>query len=342
MEKEIEPIERGENMGTKKGEIAIYKAKSGNIYLDVILEKETVWLSQAQIARLFNTQRPAITKHLSNIFKNKELDKNSVCSILEHTARDGKHYSTMFYNLDAIISVGYRINSNQATQFRIWATKVLKNYLIKGYALNQKRLHEHEAALKELRETITFIGSKASHPQLAGKADDLLKLLNEYSNALTILHEYDNKSLSLTNKIKPKFVLGYDMAVKTIDSIKKRLADKKEAGDLFGREVSQKFKSIIGAIYQTFDKKDLYASVEEKAAHILYLTIKDHPFSDGNKRIASIMFIYYLENNACLYKTNGERKINDSAIVALALLIASSDPREKGVMIKIITNLLRG
>lgn len=329
------------NKDVGKGEIVIYRAKGGAVHLDVRLEKETVWLTQSQTAILFGTQRPATTKHLSNIFENKELDKKSVCSILEHTAKDGKIYRTTFYNLDAIISVGYRVNSNRATQFRIWATNILKDYLVKGYALNQKRLREHEIALKELRETITFIGTKASCPQLAGKADDLLRLLNEYSNTLTILHEYDNKSLSLASKVKPCFVLNYNLAITIVDNIRVKLIEKSEAGNLFGNEMDHKFQSTMGTLYQTFDKKELYVSVEEKAAHLLYLIIKDHPFSDGNKRIGSVMFIYFLEKNKYLYRTNGECKITDNTMVALSLLIATSNPQEKNVMIKIITNLLK-
>lgn len=345
MEEEIMKIKMEENIDTKKGEIVIYKAKSGAVRLDVRLEKETVWLNQAQMARLFDKDVRTVSEHIQSVFKESELERKSTIRKFRIVQIEGKRQIERdidFYNLDVIISVGYRVKSQRGTQFRFWATKVLRNYLIKGYALNQKRLHEHEAALKELRETIEFIGTKASHPQLAGKADDLLKLLNEYSNALTILYKYDNKSLSLVNKIKPKFILSYEIALKVIDDIIIRLIAKDEASDLFGREMSHKFKSVIGALYQTFDGKDLYVSLEEKAAHLLYLTIKDHPFSDGNKRIASIMFIYFLEKNTYLYKANGERKINDNTIVALSLLIASSDPREKDVMIKIITNLLKG
>jgi prophage maintenance system killer protein len=342
MEEEIMKIKRVENIDAKKGEIVIYKAKGGNIHLDVKLEKETVWLMQNQVALLFGTKRPAITKHFSNIFDSKELVKDSVCSILEHTAKDGKTYKTMFYNLDAIISVGYRVNSVRATQFRIWATKVLAHYIAKGYALNQERLIEREGTLKNLQETITFISSKVAYPQLAGKSEELLKLLNDYSRALTILYEYDNKSLTIARQKRPIFILTYEMAGTIINEVKEQLCKKGEAGELFGREMGYKFKSIVGALYQTFDRKDLYSSTEEKAAHILYLTIKDHPFSDGNKRIASITFIYFLEKNGYLRKLNGERKINDNTIVALSLLIASSDPREKDVMIKIITNLLKG
>jgi death-on-curing family protein len=326
------------NIDAKKGKIVIYKAKSGNVRLDVKLEKETVWLTQKQLAGLFSTERSVITKHLNNIFQTGELDEKSNVQKMHIPFSDKP---VKLYNLDVILSVGYRVNSKRATQFRIWATRILKDYLVKGYALNQKRLHEHEAALKGLRETIAFIGAKASHPQLAGKADELLKLLNEYANALTILHEYDNKSLSIAKREKPIFILTYETTGEIIDEIGMRLREKGEASELFGREVGHKFKSIIGAIYQTFDRKDLYASIEEKAAHLLYLTIKDHPFSDGNKRIASLMFVYFLEKNGYLRKANGEYKINDNTIVALSLLIATSDPREKDMMIKIITNLLK-
>lgn len=326
----------------KKGEIIIYKSKGGGIRLDVRLENETVWLTQRQIGILFLTERSVITKHLKNIFKDRELDEQSVCAIFAHTAADGKAYKTGYYNLDAIISVGYRINSRRATQFRVWATNVLKNYLVQGYVLDQKRLFDHESALKDLRETIAFISSKTVHPQLTGKTDELLKLLNEYANALTILYKYDNKSLSLSKRAIPCFVMTYEMAIKAVSDIRARLQDKGEAGDLFGRSVGVKFKSIIGALYQTFDKKELYSSVDEKAANLLYLTIKDHPFTDGNKRIASMLFIYFLEKNRYLRKTNGDRKVNDNTIVALSLLIASSDPSEKDMMIRIITNLVKG
>lgn len=345
MQEDVMKDGKDETMDTKKGEIVIYRAKSGAVRLDVRLEKETVWLNQAQMAKLFSKTIPTVNEHLKNIYHEGELERNSTIRKFRIVQIEGKRHierDVDFYNLDVIISVGYRVKSQRGTQFRIWATNVLRNYIIKGYAVNQKRLHEHEAALKGLRETIAFIDAKASHPQLAGKADSLLKLLNEYASALTILHEYDNKSLSLASKAKPSFILGYDLSVKLIDNIRVKLAEKGEASNLFGREMGHKFKSIIGALYQTFDKKDLYASVEEKAAHLLYLTIKDHPFSDGNKRIGSIMFIYFLEKNEYLYKANGEHKINDNTIVALSLLIASSDPREKDIMIKIITNLLKG
>ncbi|MFH0764100.1 MAG: virulence protein RhuM/Fic/DOC family protein [Candidatus Omnitrophota bacterium] len=335
---------RDENVGANKGEIAIYKAKSGSVRLDVKLENETVWLSLNQVARLFDRDKSVISRHISNIFREKELDSRSTVANFATVQIEGARRIERLiecYNLDIIISVGYRVNSKRATQFRIWATNVLRNYLIRGYALNQKRLLGRETALKDLQETIAFISGKTVHPQLTGKGDELLKLLNEYANALTILNKYDSKSLSIAGRKTPTFILTYEHAHNSINDIKSRLCEKGEATELFGQETSHKFKSIIGALYQTFDRKDLYRSIEEKAANLLYLTIKDHPFSDGNKRIASLLFIYYLEKNSYLRKVNGERKINDNAIVALSLLIAASDPREKDVMIKIITNLLK-
>lgn len=332
------------NTGIDKGEIVIYKAKGGAVRLDVRLEKETVWLSQAQMAGLFDKTIPTVNEHLKNIYHEGELDKKSTIRKFRIVRIEGKRHIERdidFYNLDVIISVGYRVKSLQGTQFRIWATNVLKNYIVQGYALNQKRLVEREANLKDLQDTIAFISSKAVHPQLIGKTNDLLKLLNEYSNALTILHEYDNKLLKINGRKEPTYLLTYESAMTIINEIRTRLGEKGEATELFGSEVGHKFKSIIGALYQTFDKKELYASMEEKAAHILYLVIKDHPFSDGNKRSVSLLFIYFLDKNGYLRKANGEPKINDNTIVALSLLIAASDPREKETMIKIITNLLK-
>jgi death-on-curing family protein len=205
----------------------------------------------------------------------------------------------------------------------------------------QTRLIEREVNLKELQETIAFISSKAAHPQLTDKTGDLLKLLNEYANAFTILHEYDNKLLKINRRKTSTYVLTYEAAMKIINEVRTRLGEKGEATELFGRESGHKFKGIIGALYQTFDKKELYASMEEKSAHIFYLIIKDHPFSDGNKRVASLLFVYFLDRNGYLRKANREPKINDNTIVALSLLIAASDPGEKDTMINIITNLLK-
>jgi len=322
-----------------KGEIVIYKSPQGP-EIQVKLEKETVWLDAHLIARLFDVNRPAIVKHINNIYKTGELDKKSTCSILEQVAADGKIRKMNLYNLDTIISVGYRVNSNRATQFRIWATKTLKEHLVKGYTINAKRLLQAQTHLKELQGAIGFLQGKAKHELLAGQEQEILNLLANYSKTLTLLEQYDKRKLRLVKKEKGKFVLLYNEARQVIEEIKKELIAKKEASDLFGQENSEMFKGILGSIYQTFDGKELYLSLEEKAANLLYFIIKDHPFIDGNKRSGSFLFVYFLDKNNYLYKSSGEKKINDNALTALSLLIAVSDPREKDVLIKIITNLL--
>ncbi len=329
-----------ENKEPKKGEIIIYKTSDKKIKIDVKLDHETVWLTQKQIAVLFGTQRPAITKHIRNILKEGELIENSVSSILERTAADGKKYKTQFYNLDLIISVGYRVNSARATQFRIWATKTLKDYLIKGYAVNKKRLLEAQNRFKELQGAVDFLKKKSDYKLVAGQEQEILNLLADYSKTLTLLEQYDKENVQLVKKGKAEFALKYETVKEIIRKIKEDLIFKKEASSLFGQENRDKLKGIIGNIYQTFDKKELYASLEEKAAHLFYFVIKDHPFVDGNKRIASFLFVYFLDKNNYLYKESGEKKINDNALVALALLAAVSDRNEKNKIIKIITNLL--
>ncbi len=329
------------NNNISKGEVIIYQISKKEVELKVRLEKETVWLNAHQMAQIFDVNRPAIVKHINNIYKTDELSKNSTCSILEQVAADGKIRQMNLYNLDMVISVGYRVNSRRATQFRIWATKVLKDYLIQGYALNQKRLLEQAAKFKELQRVISFIKQKTTQPKLKSQAEELLNIIDEYAQSLTLLYRYDEGKLTLNKKKKPCFALKYKDCRLLIKKIKTQLSEKGEATQLFGQEVNQRFESIIGAVYQTFDRKDLYPSIEEKAANLLYLTIKDHPFADGNKRIGSLFFIYFLEKNNYLWKANNERKITNNTLVALALLIASSNPREKEVMIKIITNLLK-
>ncbi len=324
---------------TKKGEIAIYKAAKGP-ELKVRLEEETVWLMQKQIAVLFGTKRPAITKHLNNIFMSGELNKNSVSSILEHTAADGKIYKTQFYNLDAIISVGYRVNSKRATQFRIWATKTLKNYLVKGYAINEKRLLETKEKFNELQTAIVFLQEKSKKELLKGQEGELLSLLSGYAKTLTLLGEYDKGKLKEVKGKKATFILTYENCLSIIAELKKELTVKKEAGDLFGQERDGSFEGVIRGLYQSFGGKKLYPNIEDKAAHLLYFIIKDHPFSDGNKRSGAFLFVYFLDKSNYLYRATGERKINDNTLTALALLVATSDPKEKDVMIKIILNLL--
>lgn len=328
-----------ENNILPKGEIVIYKTSDKRVQLDVKLEKETVWLTQKQISQLFNTDRSVITRHLKNIFKSRELEEKERNVQKIHIPFSDK--PVKLYNLDVVISVGYRVNSKRATQFRIWATQVLKNYIVQGYTLNQKRLLEQQEKFKELQQAINFLKEKTSVPELKSQTEELLSIISQYANSLTLLFQYDEGKVLAYKTRKPHFLLSYEACKKLIDELRRKLTEKGEAGNLFGEENNKKFEAIIGTIYQTFDKKDLYETVEEKAANLLYLTIKDHPFIDGNKRIGSLLFIYFIEENDYLYKANGERKITDTTLVALALLIANSDPKEKDIMINIITNLLK-
>jgi death-on-curing family protein len=327
------------------GEIVIFQSKDKKVRLEVNLHEETIWLTQAQISALFGTQRPAITKHIRNIFKSGELNKNSVSSILEHTASDGKVYKTQYYNLDAVISIGYRVNSKRATQFRIWATKVLKDYIVKGYTFNHKRISELKTKrLAEFSDAVSLIRKTIENRQLSsGEESGLLKVITEYAHSWILLQQYDKGKISVSAKIcKESCELKYCEAKKAIEELKKNLLVKKEASELFGHEKANGMEQIIGGIYQTFDGRELYQGVEEKAAHLLYFIIKDHPFTDGNKRIASFLFIVFLARNNCLLKKNGEHKINDNALVALALLIAESAPKQKDIMIKLVMNFLAG
>jgi len=323
--------------------IIIYKTKEGPS-LEVKLEKETLWLTLNQIALLFDVQKAAISKHIKNIFRSGELNPNSTVSKMETVQMEGnrriKRHLT-YFNLDVIIAVGYRVNSYRATQFRIWATKVIKNYLIQGYAINEKRLLEQTQKFKELQNTINFIQQKSKQPELKGQAEELLSLISQYANSFTLLYQYDENKITTYKTKKSKFILKYEECKTLIEHLKQKLIEKNEASDLFGREVNNKFRPIIGTIYQTFDRKELYPTIEEKSANLLYLTIKDHPFVDGNKRIASFLFVYFLEKNNCLFKKSGERKITDTTLVALSLLIATSKPEEKEVIINLITNFLR-
>jgi death-on-curing family protein len=321
----------------KKGEIVIYKSPKNEIEVEAHFEGETVWLRQDEIARLYGKERTVITKHINKIFADKEVDKKSNVQFL-HIANSDKPVA--FYNLDVILAVGYRTNSARAIHFRKWATNVLKNYLFKGYIINEKRLLQAKNQFKELQGTISFLQEKSKHELLAGQEQEIFNLLANYSKTLTLLEQYDKEKLSLIKNTKGKFILKYEEAINVISKIKKDLIARKEASDFFGRENSDKFKGILGNIYQTFDRKELYPSLEEKSAHLLYFIIKDHPFVDGNKRIASFLFVYYLDKNDFLYRSTGEKKINNNTLTALAILIAISDPSEKDKLIKVITNLL--
>ena len=320
-----------------KGEIIIYKTKGGKTSLEVKLEKDTVWLTQQQLTQLFDRDRTVITKHVNNIFKEKELDQKSNVQKM-HIANSDKPVA--LYSLDVIISVGYRVKSKQGTQFRIWANQVLKDHIIKGYTLNPKRLPE--ANLKELEDALELIKNTVNKKSLTNEeSTGLLKVITDYANSWILLQKYDsNKLEEPKKKHKPKYELTYEKTIEAISKLKTDLKAKKEASDLFGNKRDKSFEGIIGNLYQTFDGKELYPSIEDKAAHLLYFIIKDHPFTDGNKRIGAFLFILFLSNNEYLFKANGERKINDNALVALALLIAQSNPKQKDIMIKLIMNFI--
>jgi len=321
-----------------RGEIIIYRTKDNKIQLNVKLDSETVWLTQKQIAQLFGTQRPAITKHLHNIFKTGELKESAVCSILEHTAKDGKDYKTQFYSLDAIISVGYRVNSSRATQFRIWATNVLKRHLIDGYTLNEKRLKEQLGKLHTLQQAVKLISSMKDRKQLEYKeALGLLEVINDYNYALGLLDDYDNKRLKISRTSKQeKFILDYNFAKEAVNELKKKFY----TSSVFGVERDNSFKSSIASVYQSFDRKDLYPSIEEKAANLLYFIVKNHSFVDGNKRIAASIFLWFLEKNGILYNQDGSKRIANNALVALTLMIAESHPNERDIIVTLVVNLI--
>ena len=327
----------GNTNNTKRGEIVIYKTAKNEVDLRVRFKGETVWLRQDEIAKLYAKDRSVVTKHINKIFADKETDKTSNVQFL-HIAKSDKPVA--FYSLDVILAVGYRVNSSRAIHFRKWATKILRNYLIKGYVVNEKRLLEVREKFKELQSTIGFLSEKSKKELLIGQEKEILNLLSSYAKTLTILGEYDKGKIKETKGVKSKFVLTYKNCSRIIAELKKELTLKKEASNLFGQERSGVFEGIIRGLYQTFGGKKLYPTIEDKASHILYLIIKDHPFADGNKRSGAFLFVYFLDKSDYLYRQNGEKKISDNALTALALLIAESNPKEKGIMIKIIKNLL--
>lgn len=321
-----------------KNNVVIYKSAKGKVKFLVKFENESVWMRQKEIASLFEKERSVITKHINKIFQDKEVDKKSNVHFL-HIANSDKPVA--FYSLDVILAVGYRTNSSRAIHFRKWASDILKKYLLKGYALNENRLLELQDKFTKLQETIAFLQHKAQAKLLGGQEKEILNLLSDYSKTMILLEQYDKDKIEKIKGKKTKFNLEYENCLEIIAKIRKKLILKKEAGDLFGNEVGSKLESIVKNIYQTYGGKELYPSMESKAAHLLYLIIKDHPFSDGNKRIGSILFIYFLDQNNYLFRTSGERKINDNALTVLALLIAVSRPKEKEQMTALIGQLIK-
>lgn len=316
--------------------IELYQTKSGEVQIEVRFEQETVWLTLNQIADLFGRDKSVVSRHLKNIFSTQELDRNSVVAKNATTASDGKTYQVEYYNLDAIISIGYRVNSKQGTQFRIWATNRLKEYLIQGYSINTKRL-------KELDKLIQIIESSEGQntENRLNEAQGLLDILKNYTKSFILLNQFDSNSLSLNSlATNLTYAIEYDEAKKAINKLKKKLIEKEEATELFGNERDRSFSGILKSIVQTFDKQYLYPTIEEQASHLLYFVIKSHPFTDGNKRIGAFLFIWFLGKNKYLLKKTGEAKINDNALTAIALLVAQSNPTEKELMVKLICNLI--
>ena len=320
-------------------QIEIYRSQDGSVQLNVKLENETVWLTQSQMAELFGVDRTSIVRHIRNIYKSEELEENSTCAKNAQVRIEGQRQIVReipYYNLDMIISVGYRINSKNATSFRRWATSVIKQYLIKGYVINQQlKLDRYN----ELKDVVRLMGraigmqEKVTTDEYSG----LFNVISDYVYALDTLDHYDYQSLSIqqTTKNEP-FRATYDNAMEAINALK----DKFGGSQWFANEKDDSFKSSIGQIYQTFGGEELYPSVEEKAAMLLYLVVKNHSFSDGNKRIAAMLFLWFLNNNRVLYAEDGHKRIADNTLVALTLMIAESRTEEKDVMVKVVVNLI--
>lgn len=314
-------------------DIAIYQSEDGSTRLEVKLENETAWLSQGQMVDLFGRDVSVISRHVRNIFKEGELVQEGNLQKMQ-IANSDKPVS--FYSLDVIISVGYRVKSQRGTQFRQWATRILRDHLVKGYTINQQRLAEKQSKLLELQQAIDLLSRTLTTQQLVSEAGkDILQVIGDYAYALTTLDRYDHGTLSIdATSGQANFVLDYEQGISIVQSMKS------DFHGLFGLEKDQGFKSALGAIYQTFDGKELYPSAEEKAANLLYFVVKNHAFSDGNKRIAAAIFIYFLAGNAILYRKDGSKRLADNALVALTLLIAESQPEEKDTIVKVIVNLI--
>ena len=325
-----------ENVNDK---IIIYQTDDGQTQIDVRLENETVWLTQAQMAVLFQTDRTSIVRHINNIYKLEELEREGTCAKIAQVQTEGNRMVTRtipYFNLDMIISVGYRVNSKRGVKFRQWANKVLKDYIVKGYSVNE-RIHKEQ--IGELRQLVGMLGRTIQNQPLLStdETNALFNVVTDYTYALDTLDSYDYQRLTINDTTsEAPFHATYDNAMQAIRSLKERFGE----SALFGNEKDESFKSSIGQIYQTFDGVELYPSTEEKAAMLLYLVTKNHSFSDGNKRIAATLFLWFLNNNRILYREDGSKRIADNTLVALTLMIAESRPEEKDVMVKVVVNLI--
>ena len=315
-----------------ENQIVIYQWKNWEIQIQMDPKSDTVWARQEQIAELFGVDRTVVSKHIRNVINTDELDPDWVCANFAHTADDGKVYQVMFYNLDMILAVGYRTNSANAIKFRQWATARLKEYLIQGYSINQSRLDE-------LGQTIRLLTEKGKKID-PDEAKWLLDIIANYTESFLLLNRYDTGSLGDSGNPDVTYIIDYREAKGAIVELKWQLLEKSEANDIFGNEKDESFIGILSNIVATFDGQYLYTTIEEQAAHLLYFIIKDHPFTDGNKRIGAFLFIWFLEKNRHRFKKNGEVKINDTGLTTLALLIAQSDPREKEMMVRLVINLI--
>ena len=322
-----------------ENKIVIYQTEDGQTQIDVRLENETVWLTQAQMVELFQTTKQNVSLHVGNVFKEGELEQEATVKEYLTVQNEGNRKVTRkvkYYNLDVIISVGYRVKSKRGTAFRIWARQIIKDYLVKGYAVNE-RIRKEQIA--ELRQLVQVVGRAINNQELPNttESQDLLNVVVDYTYALDTLDNYDYERLTIdkTTKQEP-FHATYENAMEAIQTLREKFG----GSTLFGNEKDDSFKSSIGQIYQTFGGEELYPSVEEKAAMLLYLVTKNHSFSDGNKRIAATLFLWFLNNNGILYRKDGSKRLPDNTLVALTLMIAESKTEEKDVMIKVVVNLI--
>lgn len=321
----------------------LYQTEDGKTQIDVRFEQGTFWLSQAQMAEVFDKDSDTIGLHLRNIYESGELDESATTEESSVVRQEGKRQvrrNIRLYNLDAAISVGYRVNSKKGTQFRIWATNVLRQHLVQGYTLNQQRLEAQQEKMAELKQAIALSARLIHNKELSNtESQGILAILEKYSHALTVLDDYDHQRLQVVGtrtRALPK--IAYDEAMQQILLWRQQ----ENLGGLFGNEKDDSFKSSLNTIYQTFDGKELYPSIEEKAANLLYFIVKNHSFTDGNKRIAAAIFVWFLQRHEFLYNAEGEKRIADNALVAFTLLIAESKPDEREMMVKVIINLING
>lgn len=327
-----------------RGEVIVYEAPDGEVRIDVRLERETVWLSQKQMAELLGTSVDNVGLHLKNIYVEGELDEAATTedsSVVRTEGRRQVKRQLRLYNLDAILSVGYRVSSKRGTQFRIWATRTLREHLLRGYTLNERRLRER--GLSEIEQAVGLLArTLTSHALVTDEGRAVLDVVQRYTRSWRLLLEYDEERLAEVpgRPVAPTAALSLDDARTALASLRDDLLGRGQAGVLFGQERGEGLAGILGAIEQTFDGQPLYPNAQLRSAHILYFVIKDHPFGDGNKRIGALLFLEYLRRNGLLLRTDGSPRLADNAMVALALLIAESDPAQKDLMIRLVLNLL--